>query len=170
MREEKLYTLFVEKNHVADDDVVIARGLRLDQVAKAIRERDGAISFITDRDYGSFRAFELRKHDAKMKLKFIIGATVPATQNAAFDREAAEKLIDVQVVARCHEFCEYSAIPDEEFDRRTRRTMERGAAKALEESIVTQLSTACSKKVIASPHARGGTTLHSRIPDGATAS
>jgi hypothetical protein len=139
MSEEKLYTLFVAEEHIADDDQVIARGLTLGQIAKAIRERDGAASFTTDCDYGTFRAFELRKFDAKGKLKLVIGATVPASGNVVLDREAAEKMIDVQVVARCHQFCEYRAIPDAEFDRRIERVMKRRAAKALEEMIVTQL-------------------------------
>jgi hypothetical protein len=139
MSKETLYTLFVAKELVNDDDVVIARGLTLAEVAKAIREREGAISYISERDYGDFRSFELRKRDSKMRLHFVIGATVPATANAALDREVAERLINVQIVAKCHEFGDCSVMPEAEFDRRIKRVMERRAAKSLEELIVTQL-------------------------------
>jgi hypothetical protein len=88
----------------------MARGLTTSQAAKVNRERDGAISFVTDRTYGSFRAFELRQLDAKMRPKPVIGATVPATENAALDHVAAEKLIDIQVIGRCNEFCGLSAL------------------------------------------------------------
>lgn len=139
MPEEPLYTLFVAKSNAMDDDVVIASGVTLAQTAKAIRERDGLIAFISDRDYRDFRSFELRKLDGRMRPKVVIGATVPKTLDPASDRQAAEKLINVQVVERAHDFCALTAVTDQEFDQRTKLKADRRATKALEEAIVTQL-------------------------------
>lgn len=138
MSEQKTYTMFIARSHL-EDDHVLAQGLTLGQAAKAVLESDGRKPSVMSRDHGNFRAFELSKFDAKMRLKVTVGATVPATQNQALDRDAAQNLIDVQVVARCHEFGDCHILTDEEFARRIRLVAERRRASAIERSIVTDL-------------------------------
>lgn len=139
MSETTTYTLFVAKSLIDQDDHVVARGLTLTDASIAIGKYDGATCYATSRDYGSFRVQELRKFDKKMKLKTVIGATVPATDSVVADRLHAQHLIDTQVIARSHEFCECTVMTDTEFDRRVHHVAERRAAKALEQQITTEL-------------------------------
>jgi hypothetical protein len=133
------YTLFIAKALIHEDDYVVARGLTLTDASIAIGKYDGAACHATSRDYGSFRVQELRKFDKKMKLKTVIGATVPATDSVVSDRLRAQHLIDTQVIARSREFCECTVMTDAEFDKRIRLVAERRAAKALERKITTEL-------------------------------
>jgi hypothetical protein len=137
--DELRYTLFKPVHDLDRDDEVIGRGLTLAEASKAIRECDGQLPYFHHRDYGAFRAAELCKRDAKGKLKLVIGATVPATKDVVLDREKAERMIDVQIIARCHQFCKYQALTDTEFDQRITRVTNRRAVRALERQITTEL-------------------------------
>jgi hypothetical protein len=133
------YTLYKDESRLEFDDQIVARNLSIKDAALAIRERDGGMAYVAHHDHGDFRAFELRKFNVKSKLKLVIGATVPATKDFVLDRAAAERLIDVQTVARCREFCDLSVSTDVEFDTRIQRVTDRRAVKKLEHQIVTEL-------------------------------
>jgi hypothetical protein len=139
-QSEILYTLYEPaKSGLDQDDKVIARGLTLAEVSKAVRERDGHRAWLYHRDHGTFRVFELRKFDGRQKLRLSVGATVPLTENYLADQEAAKKLIDIQVVARCGEFIKCDVDSDEAFDARIRRIAKARTVRTLDQKIVTTL-------------------------------
>jgi hypothetical protein len=134
-----LYTLYEPKLAIDQDDRVIARGLTLAEVSKAVSEHDGHRTWLHHSDHGAFRAFELRKFDGRQKLKLVVGATVPLTASYHADREAAKKMIDIQVVARCREFVDCQVDTDQAFDLRLQRVARARAVRALDRKIVTAL-------------------------------
>lgn len=133
------YTLWLEKDGLENDDVVLARGLTIPEAAKFICGYGNAKPFVCDRPHGTFRSVELRQHDCKYKPIVTIGATVPLTDDRDADTRLATEMIDIQVFERHNEFWPGRVSTDAEFDARLRRIAENRKVRALDRQITTEL-------------------------------
>jgi hypothetical protein len=101
------YTLWLESADRKLDDQILGSGLTLTEAAKFIREYECANVRFVNRDYGSFRYFEL-DHCGPDRNHTVISATVPKTGSYDKDKHRAIEMIDVQTIQRDYEFfCAY---------------------------------------------------------------
>ena len=115
------YTLWIEKEGLENDDLVLATGLTVAEAAKFICEYGNAKPYICAHAYGPFRAVELHQYSSEYKLLVTVGATVPMTNDIDADRRLAMEMIDAQVFARHHEFWPGRISTDAEFEARLQR-------------------------------------------------
>lgn len=139
MSQQVLYSLWQERGDLDVDDWVFAVGKTVAEAAEFVRTYDGAQPHISGQDYGSFRCFELRQYDAKSKLRVVISATVPTTDDIEEDRRRAMEMIDVQTLARQGEFWPGRTSTDAEMVARLDRVAEMRAIRALDREITTKL-------------------------------
>jgi hypothetical protein len=139
MPMEARYTLWIEKEGLETDDLVLARGLTAPEASKFICEYGNAKPYVAARPYGTFRSIELHQYSSEHKLLVTIGATVPMTNDIDADRRLAMEMIEAQVFARHHEFWPGRISTDAEFEARLQRIAEARAVRALDRQITTEL-------------------------------
>lgn len=139
MAEQARYTLWQERSDLDADDRVLAIGKTTAEAAEFVRTYDGAQPHISSQDYGSFRCFELRQYDAKSKLRLVISATVPSTDDFEADRRRAMEMIDVQTLARQGEFWQGRVSTDAEMSARLDKLGQARSIRALDREITTKL-------------------------------
>jgi hypothetical protein len=136
---ESRFTLWLESADRNLKDQILGCGMTLAEAAKCIREFEGGDIHLINRNYRTFRSFELERCDIKTGTRIVIGATVPKTKNFEEDRRRALEMIDVQTIHRDYQFWEGNVSRDADYIERVAQIKKKRAAAEIDREIVTKV-------------------------------
>ena len=143
MKPEQLYTVYMPKDEIEEDDLVIARALSGPDAIKKAVEYDGCWrASIGADEYASFTVYEWRIHATNhpyAKRPETLCATVVKTADAALDKALGMSMLVEQFVRRSGRFWSGRVETDEKFNERLVHVEQRREVRRIDREIATKV-------------------------------